>query len=89
MTTTATTTRDFFEQAFERIAAFAREQHARRRQRIALASLMEMDASRLDDLGIDAHDVAEAATSPAAGRELEVRRAHRASAWTPIRPVTA
>jgi uncharacterized protein YjiS (DUF1127 family) len=89
MTATATTTRDFFEHAFARIAAFAHEQQARRRQRIALASLMEMDASRLDDLGIDAQDIAEAAVSASAGPALEARRSRRASAWTPIRPVTA
>ena len=40
-------------------AAFATWQAARAR-RVALASLMEMDAHRLNDLGINPHDVADA-----------------------------
>lgn len=84
MTTIAqTTTASFFEQAFERIAAFAHEHRARRAQRIALGALMEMDAGRLDDLGLNAQDVVEAISAPPpASRVLDARRASRAAAWT-------
>ena len=86
----ATTPASFFEEAFARISAFAREHRARRAQRIALATLMEMDASRLDDLGIDTCDVIEALrTEPVATRQLDGRRAQRAITWQPSNPVTA
>lgn len=90
MTTIAPTTpAPFFEEAFERIAAFAREHRARRRQRIALAHLLELDAARLDDLGINVHDVTEAMSAPRTGvLLLEDRRAQRATTWTPQRPMT-
>ena len=79
-----TTTASFFEEAFERIANFAREYRVRRAQRIALVSLMDMDTSRLDDLGLNAQDVVEALSAPApATRVLEARRAERARTWSP------
>jgi hypothetical protein len=85
MTTTArSTTASFFEDAFGRIAAFAREYRIRRAQRIALVSLMDMDASRLDDLGLNAQDVVEALSAPTpASRVLDARRAQRARTWSP------
>jgi hypothetical protein len=55
-----TTSQSFFEAAFETIATIARKHRARRAQRIALVTLMDMDASRLDDLGLNVHDVVEA-----------------------------
>ena len=62
----------------------------RRAQRNALATLMEMDAGRLDDLGIDTCDVIEALrTEPVATRQLDGRRAQRAITWQPSNPVTA
>jgi hypothetical protein len=79
-----TSTASFFEEAFERIATFAREHRARRAQRIALVTLMDMDAARLDDLGLNAQDVAEALSAPApAARVLDARRAERARTWSP------
>jgi hypothetical protein len=79
-----TTTASFFEEAFERIANFAREYRVRRAQRIALVSLMDMDTSRLDDLGLNAQDVVEALSAPApATRVLDARRAERARTWSP------
>jgi uncharacterized protein YjiS (DUF1127 family) len=79
-----TTTASFFEEAFERIANFAREYRLRRAQRIALVSLMDMDTSRLDDLGLNAQDVVEALSAPApATRVLDARRAERARTWSP------
>jgi len=90
MTTSATTTAAFFEDAFAHFVKAVRTARARRAQRIALASLLEMDASRLDDLGIDAQDVVEALSAPPpAGRRLETRRAERAVNWTPGRPAAA
>ena len=79
-----TPTASFFEEAFERIANFAREYRVRRAQRVALVSLMDMDASRLDDLGLNAQDVVEALSAPApATRVLDARRAERARTWSP------
>lgn len=52
--------RSFFEVAHAAIAAFAGELNAaraRRARRIALQSLLDMDAERLDDMGIDLVDV--------------------------------
>ena len=85
MTTVArTSTASFFEEAFERLSQFAREYRVRRAQRIALVSLMDMDASRLDDLGLNAQDVVEALSAPApATRVLDARRAERARTWSP------
>ncbi len=79
-----TSTASFFEEAFERISTFAREYRVRRAQRIALVTLMDMDAARLDDLGLNAQDVAEALNAPApATRVLDARRAERARTWSP------
>lgn len=83
--TVQTTPASFFDQALERIAAFAREQTTRRARRVALMTLMDMDASRLDDLGLEVQDVVEALSAPPpAARILESRRAARAAAWTPF-----
>jgi uncharacterized protein YjiS (DUF1127 family) len=86
MTTIArTTTPSFFEDAFGRIAAFAREYRVRRAQRIALVSLMDMDAARLDDIGLNAQDVVEALSAPtSASRVLDACRAERARTWSPL-----
>ncbi len=83
-TITHTSTASFFEEAFERIANFARDYRVRRAQRIALVTLMDMDAARLDDLGLNAQDVAEALSAPPpATRVLDARRAERARTWSP------
>ncbi|GLQ54268.1 hypothetical protein [Devosia nitrariae] len=56
----------------------------RRAQRLALVALMEMDPSRLDDLGISIEDVRDAVTGTLpAGPRLEARRTARALNWTP------
>jgi uncharacterized protein YjiS (DUF1127 family) len=52
-TVAPTTTRSFFESAFEKVSAFAREHRVRRARRIALVTLMDMDTHRLNDLGIE------------------------------------
>ena len=85
MTTVAhTTSQSFFEAAFERIAGFAREHRVRRAQRVALVSLMDMDAGRLDDLGLNIQDIVEALNSPQApSHVLDTRRAQRATTWSP------
>ena len=85
MTTIAqTTTRSFFEAAFEKISGLAREHRVRRAQRIALATLMDMDASRLDDLGLNVQDVVEALNAqPAETKVLGARRTTRAATWSP------
>ena len=84
MTAVATTTSSsFFEAAFEKVATIAREHRVRRAQRIALVSLMEMDASRLDDLGLNVHDVVEALhTQRAETKTLAARRKARAETWS-------
>ena len=90
MTATATTTAAFFEEAFARFVKAVRTARTRRVQRIALATLLDMEASRLDDLGIDVQDVAEAlAAREPAGRRLEARRAERAMSWTARTTATA
>lgn len=79
-----TTTRSFFESAFEKVSAFAREHRVRRARRIALVTLMDMDAHRLDDLGIALEDVVEALnTQSGEPNVLETRRAARAANWSP------
>jgi hypothetical protein len=80
-----TTSQSFFEAAFERVVGFAREYRVRRAQRVALVTLMDMDASRLDDLGLNVHDVVEALNAqPAATRVLEARREARATSWSAV-----
>ena len=70
----------FFETARAAIAAFVGELDARRAQRAALLGLLQFDADRLHDLGIDAIDVRDALASPrSAGRTLAARRAEHAS----------
>ena len=84
MTTAAhTTSQSFFEAAFEKIATFAREYRVRRAQRIALVTLMDMDAGRLDDLGLNVQDVVEALNAqPVETKVLETRRETRATTWS-------
>jgi uncharacterized protein YjiS (DUF1127 family) len=78
-----TTTASFFSAAFEAVATQVRTARAHRAQRIALLTLMDMDASRLDDLGLNAQDVIDAlAAPPPAARVLDGRRARRAATWT-------
>jgi hypothetical protein len=78
-----TTSQSFFDAAFEKIATVAREHRVRRAQRIALATLLDMDASRLDDLGLNVHDVVEALhAQPAATKALAARRKTRAANWS-------
>jgi len=85
-----TTSQSFFEAAFERIAGFAREHRVRRAQRIALVTLMDMDAGHLDDLGLNVQDVVEALNAPSSpSRVLDTRRAQRAITWQPVATVTA
>lgn len=56
----------------------------RRAQRLALVALMEMEPSRLDDLGISVEDIRDAVTGASpAGPRLEARRTVRATNWTP------
>jgi uncharacterized protein YjiS (DUF1127 family) len=53
---------------------------ARRRQRLALNDLLSMNAARLDDLGLNRHDVIEAiAASRHSEPDLEARRERNAS----------
>ena len=78
-----TTSQSFFEAAFEKIATAAREHRARRAQRIALVTLMDMDASRLDDLDLNVHDVVEALRAQRAETKvLAARRQTRAANWS-------
>ena len=58
----------------------ARAKHARR---VALSTLLEMDAAMLDDLGIDRQDVVEALRDPTvdAGRTLSAKRARSSRDW--------
>jgi hypothetical protein len=78
-----TTTQSFFEAAFERVAGSVREYRVRRAQRIALVTLMGMDASRLDDLGLNVQDVVEALNAqPVETKVLETRREARATTWS-------
>jgi len=80
---TPTTPSSFFESAFETMTRRIRGAQSRRAQHLALASLMEMDAHQLDDLGISIGDVIEARQSPrSAGPVLDARRTSRANAWT-------
>ena len=57
---------------------------ARRAERQAIASLLELDPSRLDDLGITSADVRDALAAPvSAGRSLTWHRAESARLWSP------
>ena len=59
-TITATRSASFLSTAFEAVAGRVRSARVRRSQRIALLTLMDMDASRLDDLGLNIRDVMDA-----------------------------
>ena len=63
MTTIAlatTSTSAFFEQAFEALVVHLRTHRARRNQRLALRTLLELDPTRLADLGISPSDILDA-----------------------------
>jgi uncharacterized protein YjiS (DUF1127 family) len=80
MTVDRYTTQSLYKAAFERLADIAREYRIARIQRIALINLLEMDANRLGDLGLNAHDVVEALdTRPIATKGLDARRSSRAA----------
>jgi uncharacterized protein YjiS (DUF1127 family) len=68
---------------FQTVVRSFRTLKARRTQRLALRTLIEMDASRLDDLGINVEDIRDAINAPHAGATLANRRAARASNWVP------
>ncbi len=91
MTTTArTSTQSFFAATFEAAASHVRTARARRAQRLALITLMDMDAARLDDLGLNAQDVIEALSAPPpAGPRLSEKRARRAETWAAAQAVAA
>jgi uncharacterized protein YjiS (DUF1127 family) len=59
-TTTLIRSRSFVSAAFEAVAGRVHRAQLRRSQRIALLSLMDMHASRLDDLGLNVGDVMDA-----------------------------
>jgi uncharacterized protein YjiS (DUF1127 family) len=61
---------------------FAKAKQARAR-RVVLADLLEFDAARLDDLGINRSDLFEAMDSPSSrpGHRLAQRRAESARHW--------
>jgi len=76
--------------AFKALVESIRNQLAQRAQRATYARLLEMDASQLDDLGIDSQDLREALGDPArTGRRLDANRRARALGWTPANAVTA
>ena len=78
-----TTTASFFSSAFDALKKQVRAARVRRTQRIALVSLMDMDASRLDDLGLSVGDIIDALQSPPpAAPVLEARRAANSEKWT-------
>ena len=80
---TASTTSTFFESAFETLARRIRDARTRRTQQLALASLRDMDAHQLDDLGLSVGDVLDALNAPPpAAPMLDTRRFRRASGWT-------
>lgn len=66
--------------------AWLRRRFAARKQRMVLNSLLEMDAHRLDDLGISRSDVLEALDIPhrRPGLQFHGRRSQRSHAW--VRP---
>jgi uncharacterized protein YjiS (DUF1127 family) len=83
MTATArATAASIISNAFDAIVREVRTARSRRAQRLALVALMDMDASQLDDLGLNLQDVAEALQSPPAAPVLNARRAQRAATWS-------
>jgi uncharacterized protein YjiS (DUF1127 family) len=60
-----------------------RNLRAARKRRATLASLLEMEVCRLDDLGISRSDILEAMHAPSrgVGETLSTRRAERSQAW--------
>jgi uncharacterized protein YjiS (DUF1127 family) len=66
---------------FRAVARWVAKARAARAQRIALGTLLEFDAHRLDDLGINRSDLFQALQHPLASADLEVRRAEKSRAW--------
>jgi uncharacterized protein YjiS (DUF1127 family) len=68
------------------VAGAARAAAARRAQRIALGELMQMDSTRLDDLGLNHQDVIEAlsARKPPAPSLADRRDARIAAGLKPL-----
>lgn len=57
-------------------------QKARRAERMEIAALLDLDPSRLDDMGIEAGDVRNALSAPVpAGPALALARARSARRW--------
>ena len=65
------------------LARWVADMRTRRAQRIALSSLLDLDAALLADMGISRHDVLEALRCPSmqAGQQLAARRAMASAAW--------
>lgn len=76
----------FASRAVEAALGWLRRRRAARRQRLVLAALLEMDPSRLEDLGICHQDVIEAIANPRRrpGELFAQRRSQRSEAW--LRP---
>jgi hypothetical protein len=79
---TPTTPTSFFANAFESFSRQVRAAHTRRAQHLALATLMDMDTDRLDDLGLNVGDIVDALNSPPPAPVLDARRARRSATWT-------
>jgi uncharacterized protein YjiS (DUF1127 family) len=78
------TTVSFPVRALQALVRGFRTLQARRARRLVLATMLEMDPGRLDDLGIDVQDIREALATPQpVGARLEARRTARALRWTP------
>ena len=60
MTTPANRPADFLSATFEALAGRVRTVRHRRAQHLALRSLLELDAHRLDDIGLNVRDVMDA-----------------------------
>jgi uncharacterized protein YjiS (DUF1127 family) len=86
MTTTFASETDgsFVLSAFVALIEGFRTIRDRRARRLAIASLLELDPSRLDDLGINVGDIREALSiAQPAGARLDAHRRARALSWTP------
>jgi uncharacterized protein YjiS (DUF1127 family) len=65
--------------------AWVAARRAKRTQRAALSSLLDLDSDLLADLGIDRQDVLEALRDPSgrSGTMLAARRAQKSRRWLP------
>lgn len=58
------------------------ERRAKHAQRVALSSLLDLDAEMLEDLGVNRQDIVEALRRPSdAGTTLHARRARASHDW--------